>query len=393
MKDSTAVVKNTTSISTTLSGISSVNQKPTTTPTEKKTSITVTAPVVDNVKSSTKSTVSVKSTVAVKKEISSKQPEFSQEKRKTQLKQGQKTQKTEITQPLAEPVVAASIIQQGAAVLKENVSNFMEFKAENEGAERSKNGFILLKLLQRKKVSEARNFVSQCNGIIDFNVFDRDMEDFPLQAAIRNKQRDFVENLSQQPIRTSNFGRVARFIASEYVDAYRRNDNDTVRYYVDIWNNIKNNYIGQQQTIFGNNSSYIGKTIEFCRIVDLCFFKGEFDYKEITQAGKDLTIARTKAMQTMVDGDVKRILHQDNPESHSTQMNSLNGNYSTVSTRPSMQSMRVVQPMQVMQSMRVVQSMPAMQPRQVIQSTPATIVRVNRNQGNQRDNGNGIGSL
>lgn len=202
-----------------------------------------------------------------------------------------------------------------------------------------------------------------------------------MQAAIRNKQIDFVENLSQQPIRTSNFGRVARFMASEYVDAYRRNDNDTARYYADIWNNIKNNYIGQQQTIFGNNSSYIGKTIEFCRIVDLCFFKGEFDYKEITQAGKDLTIARTKAMQTMVDGDVKRILQQDNPESHSTQMNSLNGNYSTVSTRP------------LMQSMRVVQSMPPMQPRQVIQSTPATIVRVNRNQGNQRGSGNGIVSL
>ena len=397
-KDSTAVVENSATISTTPSSISSVNQEPTT-PTEKKTSTTVTAPVVDNVKSSTKSTVSVKSTVAVKKEISSKQPEFSQEKRKTQLKQGQKTQKTEITQPLAEPVVAASIIQQGAAVLKENVSNFMEFKAENEGAERSKNGFILLKLLQRKKVSEARNFVSQCNGIIDFNVFDRDMEDFPLQAAIRNKQRDFVENLSQQPIHTSNFGRVARFMASEYVNAYQKNDNDTVRYYVDIWNNIKNNYIGQQQTIFGKNSSYIEKTIEFCRIVDSCFFKGEFDYKEITQAGKDLTIARTQAMQTMVDGDVKRILQQDNPESYnsnSIRMNGLNGNYSTLSTRPLMQSMRVVQPMPVMQPiqvMPVMQPMPPMQPRQVIQSTPATIVRVNRNQGNQRDNGNGIVSL
>ena len=597
-KDSTAVVKNTTTISTTLSSINSVNQKPTT-PTEKKTSTTVTAPVVDNVKSSTKTTatvkpiVSVKPTVAVKKEISSKQPEILQEKQKTQLKQketqktgtkpikskiikntpsikntevlqgqqrpaknlsdteknttvstmipsneklakqqeqlipnirqasttqktqplestvstkqvqtsktptqqtenlqlsssknvqlkqGQKTQKTETTQPLAEPVVAAPTIQQGVAVLKENVSNFMEFKAENDGAERTKNGFILLSLLQQKEVGKAVNFVLQCNGIIDFNVFDRDAEDFPLQAAIRNKQRDFVDILSQQPIHTSNFGRVARFIASEYVDAYRRNDNDTARYYADMWNNIKEKYIGQQ-TIFGNNSSYIGKTIEFCRIVDSCFFKGEFDYKEITQAGIDLTRARTQAMQTMVDGDVKRILQQDNPESYnsnSIQMNSLNGNYSTVSTRPAMQpmppmqptpvmpamqpiqpmqvmparypmqamqqmpamqsmravqsmpamqpmqvmpampvmqQMRPMQPMQVMQqmpviqpmpvaqpmqvmpamqSMRVLQSMPAMQPRQVIQSTPAPIVRVNRNQGNQRSNGNGIGGL
>lgn len=546
------MVKNTTSMSTTPSSISSVNQKPTTTPTEKKTSTTVTAPVVDNVKSSTKSTAAAKLIVSVKKETYSKQPEFSQEKQKTQLKQGQKTQKTKTmpikskiiknthsikntevlqgqqrpaknlsdteknttvstmissneklakqqeqsipntqqtsttqktqpleptvstkqvqapkvptqqpensqlsssentqleqgkeqktgtTQSLAEPVVATPIIQQGAAVLKENVSNFMEFKAENEGANRSKNGFILLRLLQQKNVKAAGKFVSQCNGIIDFNVFDRDTEDFPLQAAIRNKQRDFVEYLSQQPIRTSNFGCVARFIASEYVDAYRRNDNDTVRYYVDIWNNIKENYIRQQQTIFGKNSSYIGKTREFCCIIDSCFSKKEFAYKEITQAGKDLTIARTKAMQTMVDGDVKRILQQDNPESYnsnSIRMNGLNGNYSTLSTRPLMQSMRVVQPMPVMQpiqvmpvmqpipvaqpmqvmpvmqqmrpmqpmqvmpampvmqSMRVVQSMPAMQPRQVIQSTPATIVRVNRNQGNRRGNGNSIGGL
>ena len=308
----------------------------------------------------------------------------------------------------------------------------MEFKAENDGAERTKNGFILLSLLQQKEVGEARNLVSRCNGIIDFNVFDREKEDFPLQAAIRNKQEYFVDILSQQPIHTSNFGRVARFIASEYVKAYQENDNDTAGYYAGIWNNIKNNYIGQQQTIFRNNSSYIGKTKEFCRIVDSCFFKGEFDYKEITQAGIDLTRARTQAMQTMVDDDVKRILHQDNPESYSTQMNSLNGNYSTVSTRPAMQPMPAMpvmqqmqpmppmqptpvmpamqpmqampvmpamQPMQVMpampamQSMRVVQSMPAMQPRQVIQSTPAPIVRVNRNQGNQRSNGNGIGGL
>ncbi len=576
-KDSTAVVENSATISTTPSSISSVNQTSTTTPTEKKTSTTVTAPIVDNVKSSTKSTatakpiVSVKPTVAVKKETYSKQPEFSQEKQKTQLKQGQKTQKTEttpiqpetikntssikntevlqgqqrpaknlsdteknttvstmissneklakqqeqlipntqqvsttqktqpleptvstkqvqisktptqqtenlqlsssknvqlkqgqktqkteITQPLAEPVVAAPTIQQGVAVLKENVSNFMEFKAENEDAERTKNGFILLSLLQQKEVGEARNFVSRCNGIIDFNVFDRETEDFPLQAAIRNEQGDFVDILSQQPIRTSNFGRVARFIASEYVDAYRRNDNDTARYYADNWNKIKGNYIRQQQTIFRNNSSYIGKTIEFCRIIDSCFNKKEIDYGEITQAGIDLTTARTRAMQTMVDDDVKHILQQDNPESYnsnSIQMNSLNGNYSTVSTRPAMQpmppmqptpvmpamqpiqpmqvmpvaqpmpamqpmrvvqpmppmqptpvmpAMQPIQPMQVMpvaqpmpamQPMRVVQPMPPMQPRQVIQSTPATIVRVNRNQGNQRDNGNGIVSL
>ena len=461
------MVENSATISTTLSSISSVNQTSTTTPTEKKTSPTVTAPVVDNVKSSTKTTATVKPTVSVKKETYSKQPEFLQEKQKTQLKQ-KETQKTETTQPLAEPVVAAPTIQQGAAVLKENVSNFMEFKAENEDAERTKNGFILLSLLQQKEVGEARNLVSRCNGIIDFNVFDRETEDFPLQAAIRNKQEYFVDILSQQPIRTSNFGRVARFIASEYVDAYRRNDNDTARYYADNWNKIKGNYIRQQQTIFRNNSSYIGKTIEFCRIVDSCFNKKEIDYGEITQAGIDLTRAKTKAMQTMVDSDVKRILHQDNPESHSIQMNSLNGNYSTVSTRPvmqpmppmqptpvmpamqpiqpmqvmparypmqamqqmpAMQSMRAVQsmpamqpmppmqvmparypmqamqqmpviqpmpvaqPMPAMQSMRVVQSMPAMQPRQVIQSTPATIVRVNRNQGNQRGNENSMGGL
>ena len=490
--------KNTT-VSTTISSneksakqqeqlISNTHQTSTTTPTEKKTSTTVTAPIVDNVKSSTKTTATVKPTVSIKQVQTSKAPTQQTENlqllssKNVQLKQGQKTQKTEITQPLAEPVVAAPTIQQGVAVLKENVSNFMEFKAENDGAERTKNGFILLSLLQQKEVGKAINFVSRCNGIIDFNVFDRDKEDFPLQAAIRNKQEYFVDILSQQPIHTSNFGRVARFMALKYVNAYQENDNDTAGYYADIWNKIKWNYI-RQQTIFGEDSSYIGKTKEFCRIVDSCFNKKEFDYGEITQAGIDLTRARTQAMQTMVDGDVKRILQQDNPESYnsnSIQMNSLNGNYSTVSTRPAMQpmppmqptpvmpamqpiqpmqvmparypmqamqqmpamqsmravqsmpamqpmqvmpampvmqQMRPMQPMQVMQqmpviqpmpvaqpmqvmpampamqSMRVVQSMPAMQPRQVIQSTPAPIVRVNRNQGNQRSNGNGIGGL
>ena len=103
-KDSTAVVENSATISTTPSSISSVNQASTTTPTEKKTSTTVTAPIVDNVKSSTKTTATVKPTVSVKKETYSKQPECSQEKQTTQLKQGQKTQKTG-TKPIKSKII------------------------------------------------------------------------------------------------------------------------------------------------------------------------------------------------------------------------------------------------------------------------------------------------